>query len=380
MPTLFTPLQVGRLQLSHRIALAPLSRYRVEDNTHTPIVSLVKEYYTQRASTPGTLLISEATLITPQAGAYTNAPGIWSEAQIKAWKEIVDAIHAKGSYIYLQLWALGRAADPVALRAQPGGEKFEVVSSSSTLLVNEERVHDTPRALTEEEIQQYIRDYATAAKNAVERAGFDGVEIHGANGYLIDQFIQNIVNHRTDRWGGSAENRARFALEIVKAVSEAVGADRTAIRFSPYSTYNDMNMTDSDRDETFTYLAQEVAKFKLAYVHLVESRVSGNADVEQPQGSLQFFLDAYRDASPLVLAGGYKAHSAKEAVETRYKDHQVVIAFGRPFISNPDLPFRIKEGIELAPYNRDTFYLFKDPKGYVDYPFSERLACIVEYI
>ncbi|KAI7968048.1 hypothetical protein EIK77_007803 [Talaromyces pinophilus] len=375
MTTLFTPLKVGRVQLSHRIALAPLTRFRNDETTHTPIVPLVKEYYSQRASEPGTLLISEATLISPQAGAYTYAPGIWSDEQITAWKQITDAVHEKGSYIYAQLWALGRTADPVAMRAQPGGEKFELVSSSAVPLAEGS---ETPRALTEDEIQQYIKDYVTAAKNAVERAGFDGVEIHGANGYLIDQFIQTTVNKRTDKWGGSVENRSRFALEVTKAVVEAVGADRTAIRFSPFSKFQGMGMPNGEREETFAYLARELAKLSISYVHLIEPRVDGNTDVKSPSGSLQFFLDAYSNASPLVLAGGYKADNAKEAVETRYKNHPVIIAFGRPFIANPDLPYRIKSGVEFTPYNRETFYNAKEARGYTDYPFSEGFAVDVK--
>lgn len=375
MTTLFTPLKVGRLQLSHRIALAPLTRFRNDETTHAPLVPLVKEYYAQRASEPGTLLISEATLISPQAGAYTYVPGIWSDEQIAAWKQVTDAVHEKGSYIYAQLWALGRTADPVALKAQPGGEKFDVVSSSAVPL---DEGHETPRALTEDEIQQYIKDYATAAKNAIERAGFDGVEIHGANGYLIDQFIQTTVNKRTDKWGGSVENRSRFALEVTRAVVEAVGADRTAIRFSPFSKFQNMGMPDGEREETFANLAREIAKLHIAYVHLIEPRVNGNIDIENPSGSLQFFLDAYADASPLVLAGGYKADNAKEAVESRYRDHPVVIAFGRPFIANPDLPFRIRKGVEFTQYNRETFYNAKEARGYTDYPFSESFAVDVK--
>jgi NADPH2 dehydrogenase len=357
------------------MALAPLTRFRNDETTHAPIVPLVKEYYAQRASVPGTLLISEGTIITPQAGNYTYVPGVWSEEQIQAWKEITDAVHAKGSYIYAQLWALGRTTDLTALRAQPGGEKFDVVSSSAVRMDEE---HETPRALTEDEIQQYIKDYAQAAKNAVERAGFDGVELHGANGYLIDQFIQTTVNSRTDQWGGSVENRSRFALEATKAVIEAVGADRTAIRFSPFGTIQGMGMPDAEREATFSYLARELSKLSIAYVHLVEPRVNGIFDVENYSGSLQFFLDAYANASPVIVAGGYKADSAKEAVETKYKNHPVVVAFGRPFIANPDLPYRIQKGIEFTPYNRETFYNAKEARGYTDYPFSEGFAVDVK--
>ncbi|PCG89756.1 Aldolase-type TIM barrel [Penicillium occitanis (nom. inval.)] len=185
--------------------------------------------------------------------------------------------------------------------------------------------------LTEDEIRQYINDYVSAAKNAVERAGFDGVEIHGANGFLIDQFIQTTVNQRTDGWGGSVENRPR--------------------------TFQGMGMPVTERESTFSYLARELARLSIAFLHLVEPRTAGDKDVENPTGSLHFFLDAYADTSPLVLAGGYKADSAKEAVKVRYKNHQVVIAFGRSFIANPDLPYKIQKEIEFTPYDRNTFYL-----------------------
>lgn len=363
MTTLFTPIQVGRLQLAHRVALAPLTRFRNSD-THAPL-PISAEYYAQRASVPGTLLITEATLISARAGTYPNVPGIYTEEQIKAWKQVTDSVHAKGSYIYLQLWALGRTASAEAIKA----DGYDLVSSSAKALDGGE----TPRALTEDEIQQYIQDYAAAAKAAVEQAGFDGVEIHAANGYLIDQFIQDTCNERTDKWGGSVENRARFALEVTKAVTDAVGADRTAIRLSPFSPFQGMGMEESKMVAQFTYLAQEIAKFKIAYLHLVEPRISGNDDVDG-NGSLQFVLNAYADASAIVVAGGYKAENAQQAVDSKYKNHPVIVAFGRYFIANPDLPFRIREGIEFTPYSRDTFYAPLNPKGYVDYPFSEKFT------
>ncbi|KAJ5389882.1 Chanoclavine-I aldehyde reductase [Penicillium cataractarum] len=365
MTKLFTPLRVGRMELQNRIAMAPMTRFRVSDD-HVPL-PLVKEHYAQRASTPGTLLITEATLITPQAGLYANVPGIWNDAQIAAWKEVTDAVHAKGSYIYMQLWALGRVGSADLLKASG----FDLVSASDIPVSSEAPI---PRPLTEEEIQSYIQDYAQAARNAVA-AGFDGVEIHGANGYLIDQFIQDVTNKRTDRWGGSVENRARFAIEITRAVSDAIGADRTAIRFSPYSTFQGMRMENPHPQ--FEYLARELAPLKLAYTHVVEGRIAGNADTESAD-ELQFFLDAYQDAGPVVIAGGYQPASAKEAVDQKYKDHEVVIGFGRPFTSNPDLPFRIKENVPLVPHSRDVLYLPKNPKGYNDWEFSAEYKKTVE--
>jgi len=364
MSKLFTPVHVGRLELSNRIVMAPMTRFRADDN-HTPL-PMVTDYYAQRASIPGTLLITEATFISPQAGGAPNIPGIYTDEQIAAWKKVTSAVHAKGSYIYLQLWALGRVADPNQLKKEGN---FPLVSSSPNPVTPDAPV---PHALSESEIQDWINAYAQASRNAIS-AGFDGVEIHAANGYLIDQFNQDTANTRTDRWGGSVENRARFAVEVTRAVVAAVGADRTGIRFSPWSPFQGMRMKDPVPQ--FSYLARAMAELKLAYVHVVESRIAGNADVEATD-QLDFFLEAYGKASPVIIAGGYKPASAQEAVDRKYKDYEAIIGFGRPFISNPDLPFRVLKGLELAPYNRDTFYAAKDPKGYVDYEFSAEFKAV----
>ncbi|OKL56594.1 Chanoclavine-I aldehyde reductase [Talaromyces atroroseus] len=377
---LFTPLKVGRLDLAHRIVLAPMTRFR-SDEAQVPL-PFVKEYYQQRGSTPGTLLITEGTLISARAGVYACAPGIYSPAQVDAWKEITAAVHEKGSYIFLQLWALGRTATPELTKAAG----YDVVSSSAKRLEEANYAgseYATPRALSEEEIQLHINDYVQAAKAAVEVAGFDGVEIHAANGYLIDQFTQDTVNMRTDRWGGSVENRARFALEITKAVVAAVGADRTAIRFSPYSVFQGMRMKNSELVAQFTYLAQQLAAFKLAYVHLVEPRICGYYDIDNPDNhdvSLRFFVDAYGEASPVIVAGGYTAQTAREALEVTHKDRPVLIAFGRQFISNPDLPFRFKEGIELTANVRNKTYAPMTKEGYIDYPFSDEFTRSLEAV
>ncbi|KAJ5641697.1 Aldolase-type TIM barrel [Penicillium lividum] len=363
MTKLFEPLRVGRMELSNRITLAPLTRFRADDN-HVPL-PFVKEYYAQRASLPGTLLVTEATLISARAGGYPNIPGIYNEAQIAAWKEVTDAVHAKGSYIYLQIWALGRVAPPDGLKTM--GD-FVPVSSSATPFDG----GAVPHALTESEIQEWIQDYAQAAKNAIA-AGFDGVEIHGANGYLIDQFTQDTCNKRTDSWGGSVENRARFALEVTKAVAEAVGADRTGIRLSPFSIFQGMRMEDPVPQ--FTYLAEQLKSYKLAYAHVVEARIAGNAEIEASE-KLDFFFNAYEKASPVMVAGGYKPDSAREAVDAVYKDYDVLIAFGRSYITNPDLPFRVKSNVPLTPYDRDMFYRPKDPVGYIDYEFSAEFKAV----
>lgn len=357
---LFKPLRVGRSELQNRLAMAPLTRFRADDN-HAPITPLVSEYYAQRASVPGTLLISEATFIAPEASGYPKAPGIWSQTQIDSWKKVTDAVHEKKSFIYLQLWALGRVASEECLKGELG-PNAKVVSSGD---IAEGGVKPTP--LTEEEIQWYIKQYAQAAKNAIE-AGFDGVEIHGANGYLVDQFTQDTSNNRTDKWGGSVENRARFALEVTKAVTAAVGSDRTGIRLSPFSDFQGMKMADPKPQ--FTYLTKELKKHNLAYIHLVESRVSGNADKEGTE-KVNFLVDIWDNQSPVLLAGGFTSDSAVTAADVEFPNKNVIVVFGRYFISTPDLPFRIKNGIELNPYDRDTFYNAGEAKGYTDYPFSK---------
>ncbi|KAF7900433.1 uncharacterized protein EAF01_007735 [Botrytis porri] len=354
---LFTPLKVGTSELQHRIAMAPLTRFRADDN-HVPL-PMVTEYYAQRASVPGTLLISEATFIAPQAAGYANPPGIWSKEQIAGWKKVTDAVHAKKSYIWMQLWALGRAADPSNLQEEGG---YKLKSSSDVAFEGGGK----PEPLTEAEIKEYIGLYAQAAKNAIE-AGFDGVEIHGANGYLIDQFFQDTANRRTDSWGGSIENRARFGLEVTKAIVAAVGAEKTSIRLSPFSPFQGMKMADPVPQ--FSYIAQELKKLSLAYLHVVESRITGDADCEVTE-KVDFLIDIWNNISPVLLAGGFKPDSAKRAVE-EYKGKDIVIVFGRYFITNPDLPFRVKEGIEFTPYDRDFFYNKKEAEGYTSYPFSK---------
>lgn len=358
---LFKPLRLGRSELSNRVALAPLTRFRADDD-HVPMQDLVPEYYAQRASVPGTLLITEATFIAPQAAGYPLAPGIWSQAQIDGWKQVTKAVHDKKSLIYMQLWALGRASHLDGLKKVAGSDA-KIVSASDIPLEGGEK----PTPLTEDEIQWYIKQYAQAAKNAIE-AGFDGVEVHGANGYLVDQFIQDVSNQRTDRWGGSIENRARFALEIIKAVSEAVGSDRTAIRLSPFSTFQSMRMADPEPQ--FSYLVRELKKFNLAYIHLVESRVSGNADVEATE-KINFLVDIWDNQSPVLLAGGFRPASAVTAVDEVFPNKDIIVVFGRFFISNPDLVFRLQKGIELASYERGTFYNPGKPDGYITYPFSK---------
>ncbi|CAE6493698.1 unnamed protein product [Rhizoctonia solani] len=393
LPKLLSPIRVGDMLLSHRVILAPLTRFRADDNhVHHDIAV---EYYSQRAATPGTLLISEATLVSPEAGGYDNVPGIWNKEQITGWRKVVDAVHQRGSYIFLQLWATGRAADPRVLEKKG----YTYVSSSPSPLQQSGHPGVTPRELSKTEIHQYVENYARAAENAVYEAGFDGVEIHAANGYLIDQFNQDVCNTRTDDYGGSIENRGRFALEVLEAVVKAVGAKRTSIRFSPWTKFQGMRMKNPI--PTFAYLVSEIAQRhpELAYLHFIEPVASGASGAEDQsrdrdpvnawpgQFTSNDFARVIWQPRPFFVAGGFKPESA--FIEAETKDACVVM--GRYFISNasiavscadpkialtkciqPDLPERIRHGIPLAPYNRNTFYTAgpKAAEGYIDYPLA----------
>ncbi|EXJ78577.1 hypothetical protein A1O1_08978 [Capronia coronata CBS 617.96] len=357
MSRLFTPIQVGQCQLQHRVAMAPMTRRRAQDG-FIP-TDLLVDFYAQRASTPGTLLITEACAVCVRAAVWPNTPGIYTHEQIEKWKPVTKAVHDKGSYIFMQLWMTGRAARPLAVL-----RGAEVVSSSDIPWSEDDAV---PRPLREEEILQFIQDFRQAGINAIE-AGFDGVEIHGANGYLVDQFTQDVCNKRTDAWGGTIENRARFGIEVAKALADAIGADRVGFRISPWNRHHGMRMDDPIPQ--FTYLLQELRKLKLAYLHIIEARVAGLFDTNQTD-SIDLFVDAWNNTSPVIIAGGYTPDSAKQTVDGKYVDKDVLIAFGRPFISNPDLPFRIKKGIPLTKYIRELFYEVLQPEGYTDYKFSK---------
>ncbi|KAL8281086.1 hypothetical protein RQP46_006444 [Phenoliferia psychrophenolica] len=342
---LFTPITIGPLTLRNRFCMAPLTRFRAHAN-HVQS-SLAVTYYAQRAESAG-LLITEATFIQPQAGGFRNIPGIWNEEQVKAWKDVVDAVHAKGCPIYLQLWALGRGAQAVTL-ANEG--PYTVVSASNIpLAVGAGRAADVPRPLSDAEIEQYIVDYAAAAK-AFVGAGGDGVEIHAAN-YLIDQFTQKNSNIRTDKWGGSVVNRTRFALEVTAACVKAVG----------------MKMERGDLVETFSYLVNQLKAQhpSLAYLHLTEPRVAGGGDQTPVEGDDLEFLHKIWSPKVMIVAGGFTPESGIQEAEKR---PNVAVAYGRMFISNPDLPVRIEKSIKLEPYNRKTFYTEgpNQPVGYVDY-------------
>ncbi|KAH7881858.1 hypothetical protein F5I97DRAFT_470854 [Phlebopus sp. FC_14] len=368
-PALFQPIQVGPVTLQHRVVLAPLTRVRAYAS-HVPGPQAAT-YYAQRGSTPGSLLISEGTLISQYAGGYEHIPGIYTDEQIEGWKKITDAVHAKSSYIFAQLWAIGRPAIPSVLAKHDPPSPY--VSASAVALTGKD---EPPRPLTEDEIATYIAAYGTAAHNAVHRAGFDGVEVHALNGYLIDQFIQSVSNTRTDKWGGDEEGRTRFAREAVAACVKAIGEERVAIRLSPWSTFQDMKMPDPR--PTFSYLVRALrdAHPNMAYLHVVEARLSGTVDVIPAEHENNDFLREIwhegEDGSKkriFISAGGYARETALSAAEEKGD----LIAFGRSFVSNPDIASRIEKNIPFTPSDRSTYYLAGNltPLGYSDWPFAD---------
>ncbi|KXS94852.1 hypothetical protein AC578_8046, partial [Pseudocercospora eumusae] len=337
---LLKPIRVGNIHLSHRIVMGPLCS-NLANNEHVLEPGAAAEYYGSRAREPGTLIIGEATFISARAGGITEArAGVWTEKQIDGWRRAVETVHKAGSYIFLQLWALGRSADPEVKHRDGTGD---VVSSSA---VAETQGGHIPRAMREEEIQEYINDYAIAARNAVEAAGFDGVELHGGNGSLIDQFTQSVVNRRTDRWGGNVQNRSRFALEITKAVCDAIGPSRVGFRISPWSTYGGMGMNKEDTISQFSDLLAGLKDLRIAYVHFVESRIAGRMDVDAGE-SLRPFIDLWATNSPILLAGGFSPEAAADAIDQEHRDKDVLIAFGRAFVAYPDLVYRVRNNKKL---------------------------------
>ena len=366
---LFTPLRLGPYTLAHRIVMPPLTRMRAAAPENAPD-ALNAEYYSQRA-TPGGLIIAEATWVDPMGRPYPDVPGIRTAAQVAGWRGITDAVHAKGGIIFLQLWHAGRighsstkpgGALPVAPSAvRPAGEIANAAG---------ERVpFETPRALDLEEIPALIESFRLGARNALA-AGFDGIEVHGANGYLLEQFLQARTNQRTDRYGGSLENRTRLLHEICAAVAEIVGPDRVGVRLSPYGIASDSH--EDDPMTLYTHVVKSLAALDLAFIHLVEPRASGVGmreidRSEQPQGATLF-----RPLWPniLISTGG---HTPDSAVRLLAKGDADAIGFGRHFISNPDLPLRVKRGAPLTHYDRPTFYT-TGPKGYTDDPFLAAAA------
>ena len=369
--SLFSPLQVGPYRLQHRVVMAPLTRMRAERASFAPR-DLNAEYYGQRA-TAGGLIIAEASPVAATGRGNPATPGIYSDQQVEGWRKVVDAVHAKGGFTFLQLWHVGRVSHS---SLQPGGAlpvaPSAVPITGDGMLAMTARgkpePYETPRALETHEIADVIDAFRTAARNAVA-AGFDGVEIHGANGYLLEQFLQSHTNLRTDRYGGSIANRARLLLEIVDAAIGVCGAERVGVRLSPYGVANGSG--EPDPMPLYSHVVRALDERGLAWLHFIEPRSSGagRAEVNHQNvpSAMQLFRPLWRGV--LISAGGFDAAAAEAAV---FAGHADAIAFGRYFISNPDLPARIRHGLPFTPYNRATFY-GGEAAGYTDYPFHDEL-------
>ncbi|XP_044510627.1 putative 12-oxophytodienoate reductase 11 [Mangifera indica] len=356
---LLTPYKMGPFDLSHRVVLAPLTRQRSHGNVPQPHAIL---YYSQR-TTKGGLLIAEATGVSNTAQGYPNTPGIWTKEQVEAWKPIVDAVHAKGGIFFCQIWHVGRVS---SRGFQPNGQA--PISSTDRPLLPQIRAFGVdvpqftpPRRLRTDEIPQIVNDFRVAARNAVE-AGFDGVEIHGAHGYLIDQFLKDQVNDRTDQYGGSLENRCRFALEIVEAVANEIGPERVGIRLSPFADYAQAG--DSDPEALGLYMAESLNRYNILYCHMVEPRMKTVGEKHESHHSLLPMRKAFNGT--FLVAGGYEREDGIKAIAEGRAD---LVVYGRWFLSNPDLPKRFELNAPLNPYNRDTFYIDDPVIGYTDYPF-----------
>ena len=354
-PKLLSPVQMGALSLPNRVVLAPLTRSRAGEERIPN--SLMSTYYQQRASAG--LIITEATVISKQGIGWLNSPGIYNKEQIKGWQEIVEAVHSKGSHIVLQLWHTGRASHSSFHDGKlPVAPSAIAIVGDGVHTPNGKQAYETPRALETEEIPSIVGDYLQAAQ-AAQEAGFDGVEIHGANGYLIDEFLQSKTNQRQDRYGGSLENRFQFLKEIVEAVLTVWQPGHVGVRFSPNGVFNDMG--SPDYRESFLYYAEQLNTYKLAYLHIMDGLAFGFHELGIPMT-----LDEFRAVFEGSLIGncGYTKETAEKAIESGSAD---LIAFGRPYISNPDLVNRFKQNWPLNPISdMKTWYSFGS-EGYTDF-------------
>ncbi len=355
MSDLFSPVTLGAVSLSNRIIMSPMTRGRADPATAVPTPRMVR-YYADRADAG--LIIVEATGISRQGLGWHGAPGLWTDAQKAGWKLVVDAVHAKGGKIATQLWHMGRASHPDFNSGELPVAASAIALSGHTYTPTGKKDYVTPRALDIAEIPGIVADYVAAAKNAIA-AGFDIVEIHGANGYLLDNFLRDSSNKRTDAYGGPVENRARFMMEVVEAVVGAVGADRTAIRVSSLNAFNDMS--DSNPVATFSHVAERLSAFNLAFVDLLEALPGSMMHVAGEQIA-PTFRKLYR--GNLVLNGGYLKADAQTALDSGAAD---AIAIGVPFIANPDLVDRLKHDLPLTESPMRTWYMGGD-EGYLDFP------------
>ncbi|MFN4277940.1 MAG: alkene reductase [Ferrovibrio sp.] len=358
MTGLFDPYRMGQLTLANRIVMAPLTRNRAAaGNVPT---ALTAEYYAQRAGAG--LIVAEATQVCPEGQGYQDTPGIHSDAQVAAWKQVTDAVHARGGKIFLQLWHVGRISH---VSLQPNGQApvapSAIRANSKTFVNGTFTEVSEPRALRLEELPGIVEAYRKGAANAI-KAGCDGVEIHGANGYLLDQFLRDGTNKRTDDYGGSIENRARLMLEVTAAIVAEIGAERTGIRLSPVTPANDAS--DSNPQPVFNYVVEQLDKLNLVYIHVIEGATGGDRNF-----GAGFDYEALRKRfrNTWIVNNGYTLETAQQVLAEQRAD---LVAFGRPFISNPDLVERLRRNAPLSPLDRATLY-GGGAKGYTDYPVLE---------
>jgi len=368
MPSLFDPLEVGKLHLPNRIVMAPLTRSRAPGAIPTPMMA---EYYAQRASAG--LVITEGTAISAEAQGYADVPGLYGIEQLDGWKAVTQAVHDRGGCIVAQLWHVGRVSH---VDLQPEGQlpvaPSAIAAHTKTYLIQDGVGKfvptSTPRALDAAELPRIVHDYRHAARHAMSTCGFDGVEVHGANGYLLDQFLKTGSNQRTDDYGGSIENRARLLLEVMRAVVGEVGGGRTGLRLSPVTPANDVH--DDDPQRLFEYVVRELAPLGLAYLHIIEGATGGPREIPDRPFDYKALRNAYRSAGgkgAWMVNNGYDKAMAEEALASGAAD---LVAFGKPFISNPDLVERLRRGAPLNEWDKNTFY-GGGAKGYIDYPALE---------
>lgn len=367
MTTLYDPLDLPGLPLANRIAMAPLTRNRSPGAVPQPLTAT---YYAQRASAG--LLITEATAISPQGQGYADVPGLYTPQALDGWRRVTDAVHARGGKIVVQLWHVGRISHNAL---QPGGQPpvapSAIQAQAKTYLIDANgqgsfAPTSLPRALRADELPGIVADYRRAVRAAID-AGFDGVEIHAANGYLIDQFLRSGSNHRTDAYGGSIENRARFLFEVVEAIADEIGAERTGIRLSPVTPANDAS--DPEPQPLFEHVVRGLARHALSYIHVIEGATGGPREHQQGDAPFDYaaFKQAYRQAggkAAWMVNNGYDKALAEQAIASGAAD---LVAFGKPFISNPDLVERLRQGAPLNEWDSSTFYGGGE-RGYTDYP------------
>ena len=354
--SLFEPFLLGAISLQNRIVMSPMTRSRATAE-HVP-TELMAAYYRQRASAG--LIITEGTSPAPDGVGYARIPGLYNQTQVAAWRKVTQAVHERGGRIFVQLMHTGRVSHALNMPPEARIIAPSAVGLSGTMWTDQQGMqpYPVPVAMTEADIGHAVEQFSASAALAIE-AGFDGVELHGANGYLIDQFLNTASNQRTDQWGGAIENRARFAVQVAQAVASRIGAARTGIRLSPYGAFNDM-LPDADMDALYTHLAAELSRLGLAYIHIVDHHSMGAPEV--PAAVKSKIRGAFHGT--LILSGGYDQARAVADLNAGKGD---LVAFGRPILANPDFVQRIKNGIHLAQPDPSTFYT-PGEKGYTDYP------------